>query len=248
MFSKAFLGKKKWTEYELNALFAREKAGQKLILPIWHGITHDDLIEYSPAFADRLAKISSSDGYADLVASLLGLLGRAATKKSDHGATDEDAKRMPSGSAALQLRTVPSFVRQREGEIVELQLRGLLKNVGKGVVSDYHVDVQMPKFLLEGDTVIYYHELREKATDSHRFFRFPSKEAKPTPVYQDDEEQLFILPMYIDRARVLNPDLLNSSVRLTCYAGEVRVSVSKTVSELLSGEANIERVLSKLKD
>jgi TIR domain len=36
--SKAFLAGKKWTEHELNALFAREELGKKLILPIWHGI------------------------------------------------------------------------------------------------------------------------------------------------------------------------------------------------------------------
>lgn len=76
LFSKAFLGKKKWTEYELNSLFAREQSGNKLILPIWHGITRDDLIQYSPAFADRIAKLSSADGYTDIVGSLLAMLGR----------------------------------------------------------------------------------------------------------------------------------------------------------------------------
>ena len=74
--SKAFLGKKKWTEHELNGLFAREQAGKKLVLPIWHGITRDDLLQYSPALADRLAKISESDSYESIVNSLLGMLGR----------------------------------------------------------------------------------------------------------------------------------------------------------------------------
>jgi TIR domain len=74
--SKAFLGKKKWTEHELNGLFAREQAGKKLVLPIWHGIVRDDLLQYSPALADRLAKISESDTYDDVVNSLLGMLGR----------------------------------------------------------------------------------------------------------------------------------------------------------------------------
>ena len=76
VFSKAFLKKKKWTEHELNALFAREEPGKKVILPIWHGITRDDLIEYSPAFADRLAKNSITDSYADIVESLLSMLRR----------------------------------------------------------------------------------------------------------------------------------------------------------------------------
>lgn len=78
VFSKAFLKKKKWTEHELNALFAREEPGRKVILPIWHGIDREDLIEYSPAFADRLAKNLLNDSYADIVESLLAMLGRNA--------------------------------------------------------------------------------------------------------------------------------------------------------------------------
>jgi hypothetical protein len=74
--SKAFLGKKKWTEHELNGLFAREQAGQKLILPIWHDITRDDLLQYSPAFADRLAKITGTDSYENIVHSLRAILGK----------------------------------------------------------------------------------------------------------------------------------------------------------------------------
>jgi hypothetical protein len=77
VFSKAFLNKGKWTEHELNALFAKEELGKKVILPIWHGITRDDLIQYSPAFADRLAKNPIADSYDDIVTSLLGMLGRS---------------------------------------------------------------------------------------------------------------------------------------------------------------------------
>ena len=75
--SKAFLAKKKWTEHELNGLFAREQAGQKLVLPIWHEITRDDLLAYSPALADRLAKISATDPQDSIVSSLLDILGKS---------------------------------------------------------------------------------------------------------------------------------------------------------------------------
>jgi len=81
VFSQAFLRKKKWTEYELNSLFAFEQPGKKVILPIWHGITRDDLLEYGAAFADRLAKVSSSDSYKDIAESVLGLLGRSTAEK-----------------------------------------------------------------------------------------------------------------------------------------------------------------------
>jgi hypothetical protein len=76
IFSKAFLRRKKWTEYELNSLFALEQPGRKMVLPIWHGITREDVLEYGAGFADRLAKVSSKDSYEDIVESLLALLGR----------------------------------------------------------------------------------------------------------------------------------------------------------------------------
>ena len=82
VFSKAFLKKKKWTEYELNSLFALEQPGRKIILPIWHGITREDLLQYGAGFADRLAKISSKDSYEEIVESLLGLLGRSKPQRS----------------------------------------------------------------------------------------------------------------------------------------------------------------------
>jgi hypothetical protein len=78
VFSKAFLRRKKWTEYELNSLFGREEVNRKIILPIWHGITRDDLLEYGAGFADRLAKNSLVDSNEDIVRSLLHMLGRVA--------------------------------------------------------------------------------------------------------------------------------------------------------------------------
>lgn len=76
VFSKAFLGGKKWTDHEFNGLFELEKHGTKLILPIWHGITRDELLSYSPAFASRLAKDSSTDSYEEIRDCLLQMLKR----------------------------------------------------------------------------------------------------------------------------------------------------------------------------
>jgi hypothetical protein len=113
VFSQAFLRKKRWTEYELNSLFAREQAGKKLILPIWHGITRDDLMQYSPGFADRLAKISSTDGYADIVQSLLRMLGRADSEKALE-ATATSA--LPRKSAGAKPNAVAFALYETKGE------------------------------------------------------------------------------------------------------------------------------------
>ena len=47
---------KNWTEYELNGLLAREMNGHEvIILPIWHKITKDEVLKYSPPLADKFA-------------------------------------------------------------------------------------------------------------------------------------------------------------------------------------------------
>lgn len=52
--SSSFLAKR-WPEYELRGLVARELAGGKVILPIWYGVTVDQVLEYSPSLADKKA-------------------------------------------------------------------------------------------------------------------------------------------------------------------------------------------------
>ncbi|CEG29450.1 toll/interleukin-1 receptor domain-containing protein [Bacillus sp. B-jedd] len=52
--SKAFM-QKSWTDYELKSLLSKEIAYGKVILPIWHGISKDDLLNFSPFLADKYA-------------------------------------------------------------------------------------------------------------------------------------------------------------------------------------------------
>jgi len=52
--SKAFFAKE-WPQYELDGLVQREVAGRKVILPIWHGVTREQVAAYSPSLADRVA-------------------------------------------------------------------------------------------------------------------------------------------------------------------------------------------------
>lgn len=57
--SPAFFAKK-WPQYELDGLVEREMRGaDKVILPIWHGVTHDEVMEYSSPLAGRKAADSS---------------------------------------------------------------------------------------------------------------------------------------------------------------------------------------------
>lgn len=52
--SPAFIAKK-WPEYELRGLVARELSADKIILPIWHKITHQEVLKFSPPLADKMA-------------------------------------------------------------------------------------------------------------------------------------------------------------------------------------------------
>lgn len=53
--SRSFFGKG-WTNYELDGIVTRAVTGEQVILPIWHNITKQQLIEYSPSLADKLAR------------------------------------------------------------------------------------------------------------------------------------------------------------------------------------------------
>lgn len=46
---------KYWTNYELEGLFQRESFGGKLILPIWHDITKEEVQKFSPTLAGKMA-------------------------------------------------------------------------------------------------------------------------------------------------------------------------------------------------
>ena len=58
--SRAFF-EKEWTQKELDALVARDDGREKVILPVWHGVTRADVVRWSPLLADRLA-VSSATG------------------------------------------------------------------------------------------------------------------------------------------------------------------------------------------
>lgn len=51
-----FLAKDGWPKREYEIIFTRELVEEKrLILPLWAGVSRDDVYEYSPILADRVA-------------------------------------------------------------------------------------------------------------------------------------------------------------------------------------------------
>jgi len=52
--SHAFFAKN-WPQYELDGLVALEMAGRQRILPVWHKVSKDEVLGYSPSLADKVA-------------------------------------------------------------------------------------------------------------------------------------------------------------------------------------------------
>ena len=67
--SESFFGKR-YPESELNGLDQREQDGEKVILPVWHGVDTGVVRRHSPRLADRVA-LKWQDGVATVVAGLL---------------------------------------------------------------------------------------------------------------------------------------------------------------------------------
>ena len=52
--SPAFFAKN-WPQYELDGLVAKEQVGGKVVLPLWHKVSKDEVMARSPTLADRVA-------------------------------------------------------------------------------------------------------------------------------------------------------------------------------------------------
>ncbi len=71
--SKKFINKG-WTNYELDGIVSKAVSGEQVILPIWHGITKQEVLDYSPSLADKVARNTSSytiQEIADEIAELI---------------------------------------------------------------------------------------------------------------------------------------------------------------------------------
>lgn len=74
--SEKFLDKN-WTKYELNSLVAKEIEGEKVILPIWHNVTKEQILKYSPMLADKLALTTESLSIHEIAKRLCKTLAKA---------------------------------------------------------------------------------------------------------------------------------------------------------------------------
>jgi hypothetical protein len=73
LLSKSFFAKD-WPQKELDGLETRERNGKKVILPIWHDLTKEEVEFFSPMLAGRLAA-KTSDGMDNVVDMIMDVFG-----------------------------------------------------------------------------------------------------------------------------------------------------------------------------
>ncbi len=71
--SRSFFGKG-WPNYELDGLVTRAVSGEQILLPIWHGITKQELISHSPSLADRLARSTATHTVEEIAAEIVEVI------------------------------------------------------------------------------------------------------------------------------------------------------------------------------
>lgn len=71
--SKAFINKG-WTNYELDGIITKANTGEQVVLPIWHGITKQEVINYSPSLADKVARNTSSSTIEEIAKEIASLI------------------------------------------------------------------------------------------------------------------------------------------------------------------------------
>ena len=71
--SRSFI-KKGWTNYELDGLMTKAISGQQVLLPIWHDITKQEVIDYSPSLADKVARNTSQETVEEIASEIAEMI------------------------------------------------------------------------------------------------------------------------------------------------------------------------------
>lgn len=158
--------RKPWTEYELRGLVAREAGEDRVIIPLWHGVTRDQVIRFSPPLADKIALDTKGLDAHDVAIRLVReirpdlyaqhprlelerLVGEAAiaTLQAELEATREELSeyRCPHCGAEMEQRVEVEDPEGRDSDALEQFACGL-ELVGGFVRHPCAADPRFPKF------------------------------------------------------------------------------------------------------
>jgi len=66
--------KKGWTNYELDGMVTKAVSGEQVLLPIWHNITKQQVVNFSPSLADKVARSTATHTIEEIAQEIFELL------------------------------------------------------------------------------------------------------------------------------------------------------------------------------
>ena len=71
--SQAFIAKG-WTNYELDGIVTRAVTGEQVLLPIWHKLSKQEVIAFSPSLADKVARSTATHTVHEIAKEIADLI------------------------------------------------------------------------------------------------------------------------------------------------------------------------------
>ena len=66
--------KKGWTNYELDGIVTMAVSGEQVLLPIWHNITKQQVVDFSPSLADKVARSTATHTIDEIATEIAELI------------------------------------------------------------------------------------------------------------------------------------------------------------------------------
>jgi len=121
---------KKWTQLELDGLFALERPGQKKILPVWHNVTAADVEQFSSFMAMRLG-VPTTAGLDQVVLKITQAINRDSEPSTVEDEPASSPRLHPHSTALLQAAV------KSDGRIMaSWHLGGLSVSVGRSALGN----------------------------------------------------------------------------------------------------------------
>jgi len=128
--SESFISKP-WPEHELKGLVALEIAEQMVIIPIWLGLSSEDVRRFSPTLADSLALKVSGMAAEEVAISIVKRVRPDIYSKYPR----LDLERMAKGNALEKLQMELNKVKDELRELIVTEIRNVMKVASNRVVN-----------------------------------------------------------------------------------------------------------------
>jgi hypothetical protein len=65
---------KGWPQYELDGLVTMAVSGRQVLLPLWHGVSKDEVVRQSPSLADKVALRTADYTIAEIASEIASVV------------------------------------------------------------------------------------------------------------------------------------------------------------------------------